>query len=389
MIRNVRAITAASFAAMLFLGIGSALIGAAARNIGLTPEQIGLMLAVQNVGFGVAVAAAGALSDTHPKARLLLVGSVILGGSFLVFYALPGFLINLLVMVVMGLGIGTYEGVTDALLFDLHAARAGFFININHLFVTLGSALIAVYLIFLADQWRSAVVQAGIVVLALAAVFALIHLPVKPGHQPGLAERLGVVTGSPLIAALFALTIVAVGGEATVIGVLSTYLAQVRGFSTLDANTGLVIFLLGIATGRLLVGTLARPHRIRRLLLALFGLSSVVLAFFFLVDAGPLMLPVTFLAGLSVSALLPLILAYAGLAFPHMAGTVMGAVKIAIPVGGIIMPLLLSALTAAASFPAALLVIPVGLFGGLLVLTWLNRTQPALTAPLYMGEPTE
>jgi hypothetical protein len=37
LIHNRRAITGASFAAMLFLGVGSSLIGAAARNIGLTP----------------------------------------------------------------------------------------------------------------------------------------------------------------------------------------------------------------------------------------------------------------------------------------------------------------------------------------------------------------
>lgn len=377
MIRNIRVITAASFAAMLFLGIGSALIGAAARDIGLTSEQIGFMLAVQNVGFGVAVAATGALSDTHPKARLLLFGSLVLGAAFLAFYAWPGFLLNLLVMAFIGVGTGVYEGVTDALLFDLHTARAGFIININHLFVTLGSATIALYLLFLASQWRMAVIQAGAAVLLLAAFFARVHLPVRPGHQPGLREKLGIVARSRLIAVLFIGTIVAVGGEGTTIGVLTTYLAQTRGLSALHANIGLVIFLLGIAAGRLLIGVLARPHRIRRLLLALFALSSLALTLYFVVDFGPFIWPATLLAGLSVSALLPLILAYAGLAFPHMAGTVMGAVKIAIPVGGILTALLLSALTALASFEAALLAMPAGLFLGLLLLAWLSRTQPA------------
>ncbi|OQA46186.1 MAG: Major Facilitator Superfamily protein [Chloroflexi bacterium ADurb.Bin325] len=377
MIRNIRVITAASFAAMLFLGIGSALIGAAARDIGLTPEQIGFMLAVQNVGFGVAVAATGALSDTHPKARLLLFGSLVLGAAFLAFYAWPGFLLNLLVMAFIGVGTGVYEGVTDALLFDLHTARAGFIININHLFVTLGSATIALYLLFLASQWRMAVIQAGAAVLLLAAFFARVHLPVRPGHQPGLREKLGIVARSRLIAVLFIGTIVAVGGEGTTIGVLTTYLAQTRGLSALHANIGLVIFLLGIAAGRLLIGVLARPHRIRRLLLALFALSSLALTLYFVVDFGPFIWPATLLAGLSVSALLPLILAYAGLAFPHMAGTVMGAVKIAIPVGGILTALLLSALTALASFETALLAMPAGLFLGLLLLAWLSRTQPA------------
>ncbi len=389
MIRNPRVITAASFAAMLFLGIGSALVGAAARSIGFTPEQIGLMLAVQNIGFSVAVAATGAMSDTHPKARLLLFGSLILGASFLAFYVWPGFLINLVIMMFIGVGIGSYEGVTDALMFDLHRSRAGFFVNVNHLFVTLGSMVIAVYLIFLAAQWRAAVVQAGIAVLALAAVFAFVHLPVRQEHEAGLREKLRTITRSRLIAVLFVLTVLIIGGEGTVIGVLTTYLADVRGFSTLDANIGLVVFLLGIAAGRLLVGVLARPHRLFGLLLGLLALSSVVMLLYFTVNLGLLIWPFTFVAGLSVSALLPLILAYAGLAFPHMPGTVMGAVKIAIPVGGIVMPLLLSAVTATASFGAALLLPPAGLFVGLLLLLWLSRTQPASATQLYSSAASE
>jgi hypothetical protein len=51
MIRNVKAITASSFLSMFFLGVGAAVIGAAARNIGLSPFQIGLLIAFQNIGF--------------------------------------------------------------------------------------------------------------------------------------------------------------------------------------------------------------------------------------------------------------------------------------------------------------------------------------------------
>ncbi len=64
------------------------------------------MLAVQNIGFGVAVAATGALSDTHPKARPLLFGSLILGASFLASMSGLGFLINLVIMMFIGVGIG-------------------------------------------------------------------------------------------------------------------------------------------------------------------------------------------------------------------------------------------------------------------------------------------
>ena len=104
MIRNPRAITASSFAAMFFLGVGYSIIGAAARNLGLTPEQIGILLAVQNVGFGVSVAVSGALADTHSKPRILAVGSVITALAFFAFFTTQVFWINALVMVLVGVG---------------------------------------------------------------------------------------------------------------------------------------------------------------------------------------------------------------------------------------------------------------------------------------------
>ena len=66
---NTKALTASAYLSMLFLGIASTMIGAAARNIGLTPFQIGLFLTIQNVGFMIGVSVAGAGTVT---AALLL-----------------------------------------------------------------------------------------------------------------------------------------------------------------------------------------------------------------------------------------------------------------------------------------------------------------------------
>ena len=154
MIRNIKLITASSFLAMLFMGVGSALIGAAARDIGLTAAQIGVLIAVQNLGFVFSVIVAGALADTRPKPKILFIGSLILGISFLTFYLVPSFWVNLAIMLLSGIGLGTYEGVADAMLLDLHEARAALFINVNHFFVTIGALAISLYLIFLRLNWR-------------------------------------------------------------------------------------------------------------------------------------------------------------------------------------------------------------------------------------------
>ena len=72
MIKNVSLITASSYISMLFLGVAGTLIGAASRNIGLSPFEIGLMIAIQNLGFMVSVLVSGALADTVEKPKLLL-----------------------------------------------------------------------------------------------------------------------------------------------------------------------------------------------------------------------------------------------------------------------------------------------------------------------------
>lgn len=369
MIRNPRAITAASFAAMFFLGIGYSIIGAAARNIGLTPQQIGILLAVQNVGFGVSVAVSGALADTHSKPRILAVGSVITALAFFAFFRTQVFWLNALVMVLVGVGTGAFEGVADAMLFDLHERRAATFVNANHLFVTVGSALIALYLIFLSLEWRTALVQAALAVAVLGVVFLLIRMKQTRGLKTSFSEKLAVIARSRLILVLFLAILLSAGVEAAAIGLLSTYLADLRDFAPRAAQFGLIVMYAGMITGRVVVGALVRPERLRRMMLVLFGLGVVSFALLFLVDLGPLTWVMACLAGACLSAQLPLILSYAGLAYRDMTGTVLGAVKIGIPMGGVIIPLLVTTFTAASSFAVALWVLPLGLLVGFILLS--------------------
>jgi fucose permease len=65
------------------------------------------------------------------------------------------------------------------------------------------------------------------------------------------------------------------------------------------------------------------------------------------------------LCGLSFSSLLPFTIALAGLLHREIAGTAMGVIKLAIPVGGIVVPVIISLLSRFASFGAALGLLPV------------------------------
>jgi FHS family glucose/mannose:H+ symporter-like MFS transporter len=371
MIRNIKIITAFSFTAMLFLGVAGSLIGAAARNIGLSPLQINLMLVSQNVGFMVSVLITGALADTYAKPRILFFGSLILAAAFLVFYMSGNFGLNLLIMFFIGIGIGTYEGSTDAMLLDIHTQREGLFINLNHFFVTFGSILITVYLIFLEMNWRTAVTQSGIVVILLAVLFFFTKVQAKAKHAESYINRMKIITRERLLIGFFIATIIIVGAEAGTVGNLTTFLMDLRGFTQLTSKFGLILFLVGMAIGRLILGFITPKHRISLFILGLLASSAVIYGLLYFLDLGTYTYLLIFLAGMSLSASLPLILTQAGITYPDMSGTVLGAIKVAIPIGGFVIPALIALLVRTTSFSFSLIVFPLSFLFAFVMLSWI------------------
>ncbi len=368
MIRNVKAITASCYVAMFFLGVSASLVGAAARNIGLSPYQIGLLVGVQQIGFLLSVSVSGALSDTRDKPKILLFGSLILGFSFLTFYRTDLFWVNLVIMFLIGVGVATYEGVTDPLLLDIHTRRQSLHINVNHFFVTFGAIMITVYLLFLQMNWRRSLIQSGLVVLVLAAFFGLARVERKRVRTDPYLKRLQILTRERIIVALFIATGLAVGVEIGSISILTTFLMELRGFSQVTSKVGLIMFLIGMAVGRLFLGFLARRERLTRYILTLFGLSFLIYTGLFFTHYDGFTYLAIFLAGVSLSALLPLMITLAGLLYQDMAGTVLGIVKVAAGLGGILLPLLMSVVARSLSFQASLLVFPLALLLAFVVL---------------------
>ena len=389
MIRSVKAITASCYLSMFFLGVSASLIGAAARNIGLSPYEIGLLIAAQQVGFLLSVSVSGALSDTYQKPRILFAGSLILAFAFLTFYRSDLFWVNLVIMFLIGVGIATYEGVTDPLLLDIHTQRQGLHINVNHFFVTFGSIMITVYLLFLQMEWRRSVVQSGIVVLFLAAFFGLAKVDAKEKKAEPFLERLRVLKGERLLLALFAATAIAVGVEIGSISILTTFLMDLRGFDQVTSKFGLIIFLGGMATGRLVLGLFTQKRKMSYYILALFGLASFVYTGLFFLSLDGATYGAIFLAGISISALLPFMITLAGLLYSEMAGTVLGFIKVAAGIGGILLPLFMSLVAKSVSFQASLFLFPLALLLAFLILLPELRRVQALEKAVPVVEPAD
>jgi fucose permease len=169
---------------------------------------------------------------------------------------------------------------------------------------------------------------------------------------------LKILTKDKVVIVLFICTVIAVGVEAGTGGILTTYLMELRGFSQTTSKIGLLAFLGGIASGRVVLGFYAQKERLSQYLLVLFAGSIVIFSALYLFDLGWFTYLAAFLAGVSVSALLPMMLTMAGLLYKDVAGTVLGTIKVAIAVGGILLPFIMSLVSRIASFQLSLLVFP-------------------------------
>ncbi len=368
-------ITMSAFIAMFFLGVGVTIIGAAARHIGLTPSQIGILLAVQNLGFMLSVIFSGAFSDTYDKTKILFVGSLILGISFFVFYLKNDFSLNLLIMFFIGVGIGTYEGVTDPMLLDIHKKRESLYININHFFVTFGCMMITFYLLFLQMNWRRSLNHAAIAVFVLAAYFLFARLKSGQKEVDSLSDRLKSLRQQKLVFILFLATICATGLEICLIGIMTTFLMELRDFSQVTSKIALIIFLSGLALGRLLVGLFTKREGILNLIIFFFGLSTLILTGLFVVNAKEVNYVLVFMSGASISALFPLLITLGGIMFKDMPGTVLGIIKLALPVGGILIPILLSVISEYGSLQLALMLFPLIALTGFVIMLYAKLSQ--------------
>jgi len=376
MIRNVKVLTASSYVSMLFLGLSTTLVGAAAKNIGLSPYQIGLLVAAQNVGFVLSVSLCGALADSYRKPRILLVGSCVLTVGLGAFYLSGQFWLYLWAMVATGVGMGAYEGVTDAMLLEMHHRRESMHVLINHLFASIGSVTITIYMIFLQGNWRAALIEAAAAVGLLAVLFALTQLDRRPTSGESYRERVRLLAQQPVVIILFACIILAVGAELATTSFLTTFLMDLRGFDQVTSKVGLVIFLAGMMTGRLLVGLMADNSQVLRTMTALFGVACVIFSLLFMVDLGALIYLLAYLAGVSLSATFPLMITLAGLKFKEVAGTVIGILKLAVPIGGTLTPALMSQVSGTVSFQASLWILPLSfLIGFGLLLAGRRRLQ--------------
>jgi fucose permease len=373
-------VTTLSFVSMLFLGLGISLVGASARNAGIEPAQVGLLVTVQQLGFLASVAIAGSLADRRSKTLILATGAAIVGIGFYFFFFWNDFGLNLFFMFLIGAGIGCFEGVTDAMLVDAHRERASIFITFNHFFVVLGMFIITVYMLFLQLQWRMALVQGAVVLGVLAVAGVLVKDAPAAGSGGTDWAGIGRLLRNGTMVKLFLATACAVGLELGTVGILTSYLAELRGATSMTASLGLVAFLGAYGVGRAVIGPIVAQRDLKRWVTIFFAAATVGMLGVFIARPIWLVYALIVLSGLVITNLLPLLISISGKRFPDSPATAMGILKLGIPIGGVVIPFLLSAATQAFSLQVGLFVFPLTALIGFLVVTQIKPAGVSATA---------
>jgi MFS family permease len=133
---------------------------------------------------------------------------------------------------------------------------------------------------------------------------------------------------------------------------------EFRGFTQVTSKFALIVLLTGIASGRVVIGFFSKKSRIPFIITLLFGSGTIFFSVLYFTDLSYFTYVFIYFTGMTLSALLPLIITLAGLMYKDFAGTVLGIIKIAIPIGGILFPFLLSMITRFSSFKMSLWLFP-------------------------------
>ena len=260
-----------------------------------------------------------------------------------------------------------YEGTSDAMLLELHDENRSRYVTINHFFVTLGYVAISLAFVLFYASWRVYLIGCSTVVILLGTFFALAPWEKNAGGRQRPWAQLAEVPQKSALALLFAATVLIVGAELGTVGYLTTYLEEVRGAAPGLAKIALLSFCGGIAAGRLLVGLVSQDVRVGNVVVGLLALSAGAFAVLYFLPQGELAVLAAFVTGMAISAICPLLIALTGIRRPGSAAPSIALLKIAIPVGGVVVPLAMSLLSKRVSLEASLAVFPLAALLGLLL----------------------
>jgi fucose permease len=316
---------------------------ALASALGLDLAASGGVASALSLGLGVGVVLGGPLADRLPRRPLFVASAGLAALSGLSLLAGGSFAAVLAATAGIGLGAGLYETLLNAAVPERAPASAAARLSLLHAAATLGAGLGAPLVGALAGArgYAFAYGALGAAFAALALLGLGVRFPRYGAGAPVRREAFVTEKDRPLRHRLrgllpWAVAAFAYVGLETALSVFAAPYAQGLGLDADRGMTSLSAFWIGLLVARLAFAALARPARAAQLRAA--GIAGALALAAGVLTRAPLPELVFLAAGLALGVVFPLLVLFAGDAWPGRRASAVGLVVGAGSLGGFAVP---------------------------------------------------
>ena len=311
--RETRRLYVLFLAGFAVFGILFTIIGAALpqiiRTFHWSYALTGVVLAASAIGYFLSTFFCGFLVQRLPPRRVLVSGLLLIAVCMLFFMRWSSPWLNFVLNLMVGLGQGTIEVVTNLEVIHMERKGQSRLMNLLHAAFSVGAIVgPAAVGILMGAGLRGTIVflaAAGPLVL-MALLFGTTRFPrITQEDEHGQKQGLRLLR-NPILLLLTLFLLLYVGAELGVSTWVSEYFVKVLSTTASTGAYSVSLFWMGIFVGRLGVSVLYRGTRQEYLVLGLSVLSAAALGFVLLVSSMAAVAVGVFLTGLGLSALYPL-----------------------------------------------------------------------------------
>lgn len=301
----------------------------------------------------------GGLVTERLGRRIVLPGAGLLMAVGLILLAIvPWWVAFVAASVPVGLGIGALDGGVNGLFLDLYTSGRARALNLLHLSFSIGalSAPLAIgRLIETGIAWQHLLLVGGLVAIVVAGLFLVVTMPDGRHQAPVVEDRSAVVPAGLVSLPLILLAIAIAGGVAMEIGVANWLIRFLDPAPLGVATTGLTLFLVGVAAGRLFSARFADRFDHRRFATVAASVSGLAVLGAVVAPAQPVSIAMFGLAGFGIGPIYPMIIVVAGERYPGRSAAVSGFLGSAALAGTIVYPPLMGFMSVTIGLGVAML----------------------------------
>lgn len=340
------------FVNFVFFGAVVILVGAAVPEILRTYSwryvEMGAILAGGSIGYFVSTFVCGILLRRWGPKRVIVYGLVLQAVGLAAFGQMPSLAINAIALLLIGLGQGGSEVVTNFSVVRIEHSGRSNLMNFIHAAFTAGAIVGPLGIGQLIERgypWQVAFLALAFLSLLMALAFTLLSFetvsadPAKQENSP-----LSYLMSQPLMLLLTTLILLYVGVEIGTSNWIAEYFVQSLGVSAASGAYTVSLFWMGLLAGRLSVAIFYRRDDQAVLLVTACILSALSLSLGMWGDSFIWKAACFFSTGMGFSIVYPVVVVLAGRFFPTQQEMAIAIISTGGGVGSFAFPFAMSSL---------------------------------------------